>query len=513
VGTAARKGPVRIASLSNRRATLVAVLLLLAGAPSAGAAPRVTLRLENGSLHQYLRALSRQAGVEFQSPEGAGSEDYRDPPNAARASLAWENAPLGRAVRDVSASFGLSIATADGALYRVEPAVRSRPPAVTAGGVQFSLLGLRQREGLTAIPGAAGPEVRRTVSLALRCRAEDGSGELLGSVSRLALIDASGARHEARLPLVPDHSAAAAPDERIREVAFAWDGPHAASLQAIEGELTRYTTSREERLSLKLSAGGSPTPLPSVQEFGGASAQVTAVEWDDGEFRARAAVEWKPEAAVASGGPDGVRFTLLTSDGRRGPVPAGASFSVSPEGLRRLDFTLVSHPEAEPRELIVTVPVRSGRGASVPFRIENVAAPFGKPQTFRLAPMNVRPPVTAAEPARTVGVAVMAPFRDLEGGTLCLPGLAGPADAWGEVAVGLSRRGEDGSWSPVRWQRVEVSADAPVLERVAPGAYRVRLRYFRRLEDGSLRRDPSLDREGTATVRKGAAADLDPLRR
>ena len=83
------------------------------------------------------------------------------------------------------------------------------------------------------------------------------------------------------------------------------------------------------------------------------------------------------------------------------------------------------------------------------------------------------------------------------------------------IAAGLSRRGADGSWGPVRWQTVDVDGRGiGRVENLAPGAYRVQ-RTFRTRAGGALRPLAGKWLNGTVVVQvqAGKTVTLLPLKK
>src|SRR5205814_2258608 len=129
----------------------------------------------------------------------------------------------------------------------------------------------------------------------------------------------------------------------------------------------------------------------------------------------------------------------------------------------------------------------------VAFQLTGVTLPFGAEFQPRLKPLNVRPRLPNGRAS-----AVPLAFHDPDGGgTLTLAAPPGPAPAspeqTREVSLGLSRRGADGSWSPVRWTQAELGDEPLRLEGLAAGRYRVYLRFWARTGEEPPHRLPGPD--------------------
>jgi hypothetical protein len=129
---------------------------------------------------------------------------------------------------------------------------------------------------------------------------------------------------------------------------------------------------------------------------------------------------------------------------------------------------------APPTSLEIIIPTRTGPLRKVPFRLENVLMPFGRPFALRTTPLKaqVRPP-------GAVGVdndRISGPFYDREGGTILLPRYVPMGGDPKMATIGLSRR-EEARWSAVRWIQLPVLQDMPLkIPQLAPGEYQIRLR-------------------------------------
>jgi len=484
-----------------RRAFWIGVALAAGAAAPCVAAPRVTLRLENALPQEALARVTEQTGVPLHLfvPESRGG-DFGPTPYG-RAGVDWRAAPLGQVVRDVCRLYGLTAVTRDSPEIFFQRGKTVEPKLTTANGLGVALVRVAQAERASLVPGASPSEAgwRRTVHLRLLCRALGGDGELIGPVTRLTLIDASGKRQEARLAAPTVDSGPALPDERTRDVTVEWAGEHGPRLQRIEGELALYARVEESRFRVSLTGGDAAKAVPAAPA-GPVRMQVLEVSTGPGALRARIRLEWNAGVEVAAAGPDAVR-TSVVAGGRAGRVFGTARSGMATGGGRWLELDYAGPVEPGAEALEIVVPAGQGPQRRAAFALENVALPFGQPYDLRLAPRHLKPAPTVG--ASAAGASTL--FRDAEGGSLRLPATAGGNAA--EVRVGLSRQAGDG-WTAVRWQVLESSGGPQVLRGLAPGTYRVILRSAPRSVDGATSAPPTPDRTATVQIRKGAVSEF-----
>jgi hypothetical protein len=478
------------------------VLAILVGAP-AFAGPRVTVRSENASLHQILRSLYDATGLQFRSQDGAGEEGYKEPAGARRIKVDWKEAPLGLVVREVCAAFDLTpLSLGDGG-YWFRPGVLPKRTEVTADGVAFSVSHISQSESLSFTPGQEKPATQRSLSLRVNCRAEGGDGDIIGPLTRLTLTDENGKAQEARLSTSSYEGSYGLPDERVRSIYLQWAGEHAKRLQRIEGEVALYERAEERRFVLPFPA---KEPVPDQQQ-GPIRLKVAKLNVVDRRTEARFRLEWPADTDVPLYGASSVRVLLRLEGGKTQRVYGGIG-SGTEDGVKYAQFDYNVQFDATPTAMEVLVPVRTGNGRKVAFRIENVVMPFGRPPKVRLEPLNMkpRPPATGS---RTRPSDVPEAYYDAAGGSLRLPPVPHQTqDESLQIQVGLSRQNTNGSWTANRWVQLEASAEALRLEKLAPGKYRVRLTYWKRQQDGTLKRLPMPEKVSVVEIRKGAEARL-----
>jgi hypothetical protein len=488
------------------RLRLGLLLLALAAAPAV-AAPRVTASLENATLHQTLVKLSDQTGVRFRSQEGAGADDYRDPPAGRRATLAWSNAPLGRALRDVCTAYGLTATPLGDAGYWLEPGTLRKRREASTGGIAVALSSAQQSEITQLTPGPSPPRVQRRLSLQLACRAEDGEGDRLGALLRLSGVDDRGRTFNVRVPPSTREPFNSMPDERLRAVSLPWPGEHARRFQRLEGELAVYDNVQEYRLAIPLQGGFSVQEL-AEQPLGPVRVHVETLTQAEERVRIRLHLEWTSAVEVLLDGP-GVTRSFVRMDAGQPQILVGGFQPVDEEGDKRsTEGDFFAQFQGKPLELEIRVATRASAVHSVTFVLQNVALPYDRPDHPRLVPLHLQPRVPVAV-SRRGARDVPAPLYEPGGARLRIAVPPPRGDEVVELAVGLSKQGAAGEWSGTRWVLAEVGPDGALLEDLAPGAYRVRLRAWRRGLEGAPQRLPIPDRAVPVQLRKGAETRLD----
>ncbi len=452
------------------------ITCLFFGAP-ASAAPRVTLTMESASFHEIIRKLHELTSFTFTSADGAGHRAFQDQPNARRVRVDWKEVPLGLVLRDLCSRFGQNVVSNGDNGFWFQAGLLPTRAEVVSGGIAFSLGAIQQLDQTAIVPGGPAPRFQRTLQLSLLCRALDGEGDVIGGLRRIALVDEGG---KSRQPtaVLPAQDWSALPDERSRPITVHWEGEHARRLQRIEGELLAYSRLEEHRWTVPL-AGSSPPAVPLQKELGPVSASIGVLRIAGRSLQTEIQLNWPADADVTVRGLAAVRVFVRLENGQyqrlhgtvnAGEAPSGAS------GSRTLRMDLLGQCEGPPVALEVRVPVRTGPIRAIPFRIENVVLPFGRPLTLRTEPLHEAVP---AVPGGSDGrIEVPADLAAPQGGILeiTLPGFARMPEA--TVTLGLSRKLEDGKWSAVRWVSVTGESPSARVEGLRPGVYRVRLRRF-----------------------------------
>lgn len=491
--------------MSRLRAAVLGSVLLAAACGPAAAGPRVTLRLENTTLHQVFRKLQNATGIQLRSQDGAGEPGYRDPTTARRTTVDWKNATMGRVVRDLCGSFGLTASPMGDGGYWFRPGALPRRGEVLVDGVAFSVGGISQQESISLTPGQPQPRVARSVSLRLVCRAEDGDGDIIGPLTRLAIVDDRGRSYEPRLATPGNEYAFGLPDERFRNISIMpWTGEHPGRFRRIEGELTVFERAEEQRFVIPVPA----KDVPLEQQQGPLRLALRRARAAGRRLEAQFRLKWPAGVNVALSGGSAVRIFTRLEDGRMERVYSGYNVTSGDGADREVDYAFTVEYDTPVTAVEVAVPLQSGPQRKVAFRLENVITPWGRPPKFRMQPLNLKPrPAPAARRSRTGGLPES--YFSLQGGTLVLPPYA-QARQDGSLAaqVSLSRRRANGTWDPPRWVQLDTQSDSLRLENLTPGAYRVKVTLWERKPDGSLRRLPAGDRAAEVRILKGTETKL-----
>jgi hypothetical protein len=351
------------------------VAALAAAFPAvAAASPRTTLRLENNTLREAARKLESQTGIKFVVHDVHGAAAEVDEPGARRATSAWSDAPVGKLVRDLSRLFG---AQPTGSSDQIEwypqpgPAVRE----YLLPGVALRLQRIEQHERLTVLPGQAMTDAARSLDLLLAARALDGDRDRLGDLTDLVLIDDAGGRHP-----VPRISGAemGLPDERQYPLFLEWRGKHARRIKSLTGKIA--LAARAVELRFRPSAGGAAAraELPPGVASEGVACTIGPPRTAGGEFSMLVSVSYPKSSSMVLIGRDAVYVRVQREDGTWRRISASADRVRDEGGTLTYDYTTSGSVTGAVKDLEVVVPLRSAQTAQVPFRIENVALPFGK---------------------------------------------------------------------------------------------------------------------------------------
>lgn len=480
-------------------------ILLLAAAGPAAAGPRVTLRMENATLHQVFRRLQSTTGLQFRSQDGAGDDNFKDPAAARRITVDWKEATLGRVIRDLCASFALSASAMGDGGYWFRPGALPRRAEVAVDGVAFSVGGISQQESILLIPGQAQPRVRRSLSLRLVCRAEGGDGDIVGSLTRLTLVDDRGRRYEPRLPAPGNEYAYGLPDERLRTVSIQpWVGEHPKRFQRIEGEVSVFERAEERRFVIPVPA----KDVPLEQQLGPVRMVIrrlrTVGRRTEGQFR----LSWPASVNVPLSGASAVRIFVRLDGGRMERVYTGYSSGVSDGGDREVDYSFNVEYDTPVTAVEIAAPSQSDPQRKLEFRLEDVVTPWGRPPKLRTAPLNMKP--RPAQAVRRPGPRTLPEgYYSTEGGSLRLPDYTGARQGGSlAVQVSLSRRRPDGAWDAPRWVQLDAASEPLRLENLAPGTYRVKVTVWERHPDGNLHRLSAGDRAADVRIEKGVETRL-----
>lgn len=473
------------------RLAYLAVLALLLCASAAQALPRVTLKVEDATLHDVLRQVRNQTGWTLIGPNTEGEEGYRPPPTAGRARFAWTDAGLGRVCREVGQAYGLRPVHQGGnlVLFRAEPFPAAPPPgSFTRGGAVFTPGKVSQDQREVVAPGK--PQPPRPFLLPLTVRAPDGDPDTLYSLDNLRALDNLGREIILPRPAVVWDGAIATggpPDEWRPVLDLGVLDSRIRKLTLLDGELVLFRHVRTERVEMPLSSSTPYTrKLPDV-DLTVSHVQAAGPQSYIVHFQAA----WAADTVVstAHGSPfwpyPGVRL-------QSGKIvrwrPRSLSRSTSAERqIAAMEGTCDGIPTDPPVALVWDFLIKSSPDRRVAFRLQNIAI------------------------RGDAGVALAAGM----GGISSTVHGEGDRPGGGLVALGLARKAGAG-WGPVRWHLRETDdAGAVVLENVEPGEYRV----FRTFNPRNPHGDPeNLSARWDRTplevqVQAGKVVALPPLKR
>lgn len=448
------------------RAVIAVALLASAVWPLTpiGAAPRLTLELRQSDLHGTLRRLGDFYGRKLTGPHGEGTDAFREDAAAARASFQWKDAPLGAVLREVAQAYRLTPRMEQSGDIRFLTGV-APPSGRTQRGQQLSvtLQRIDQEETRTQVAGVAKPQVERAVTLHLTLRTHGADAERIHAISHAQAQDGQGRRWELlEAPRPPDLPATARdlPDERSTLLRMTGLPAGIRELAAVEGTVLLYRSLTTHRFEVPLTG----QVLPPMQTQGSLRFRTMQLDAGAGQIGGSAALGWPDGTEVLlpeAGAPVVPICRVRLRGGRLLPLEARVQRMAGVDGLAhgaRLTLVPAVLPE-EPVALVWDLTARSQPDLEVPFRFDAVPLPLAGPDS----------PI----PAR---------------GTSSLLIRLGPSISQqeGELSVGLSQRGPS-SWGPVRWRTLEVApGSTPRIAGLAPGSYRVSLRWRRRGADGRL---------------------------
>lgn len=481
---------------------LPALAALLVAPGAAVASPRVTLRLENATLHAALRGLSSQTGYAFTGQGGLGQPGFREPAGARRVRLDWQDVPLGKALRELQSLFQVALTPAGATEFWVRAGIDIRRAESVGMEVAVWLPRIQQSEVFRTVGGRDAGAPERRLSFALAVRAVGGDADVLGSLTRLAVVDDSGQTRS--LPLTGATLVTRLPDERrVSEVSTAWDGADISRLRRLEGEIQVFDQAHELRVPVPLSAPNRPPMLPFEATVEGVKIRVMSLAWAGSRLSCRVRLEWEKEGAIVPVEVAPVRLLARLENGEVIRAPG-----LDPTPLNLADGAAELHVARElpdrTASLEVLVAVRAREARAVPFRLEGVALPFGQPLKLTREPQNVRPDLPASHDAPEQNAPEA--FRDPRGGILRLPAPPTAPDGGDRtLAVGLSRR-QGAAWSPTRWLELDPEEIPPRITGLAVGVYRVRMRVTLRNAEGSVLPSPDAPAR-TVVIRAGAETD------
>lgn len=468
----------------------------LSGAAHAG--PRVTLKLENTTLHGALRGLALQTGYVFTGQGGLGQPGFKEPAGAQQARVDWKDRPVGKALRDLQNTFQVMFTPAGPTEIWVRRGNEIRRAVSDGPGVVVWLPRLQQSEQFRTVGGrdAGAPERRLSFSLALQ--ATEGDADVLGSLTRLTLVDEAGRSRELLvqgamlLPRLPD-------ERRVNDLSTVWEGDNMARLRRLEGEIQLFDQVRELRVPVPLPAPSQPPMLPLETTIEGIRVRVVSLAWAGSRLTGRVRLEWAKDSDTVPVQLSPVRLLARLENGE---AYRALSFDPTPvdENSGAVDLQVTRELPDRTVSLEILVAVRARAARTVPFHLDNLALPFGQPIKLVLEPQKVRPDLPATQDAPESNAPQA--FRDPRGGSLRLPTPPAPPDGGDRtLAVGL-RRQQGAGWSPTRWVELDADETPPRLTGLAPGTYRARLRVTLRRGDGTVQPSPESPQR-TVTIRAG----------
>lgn len=222
------------------------------GRPPAVGAARLTLTLNHASLAECIRAIEKAGGPRLRV---AGA------PLAGRHSFQWDQAPVGRALREVCSAFGMTCRHANIGYVLIRDTV-GRPSTPPAGVGTFQQAGFLLHVTRKRCE-AMGAALERRLILDLACTRADGGTPGATEFANVVAMDDQG-----RLVSFQDHRRGLGgvsqgyPDEWSGRISFAKLDGRARKLAWIEGEVLGHRTSDAAMLVLPFSKG------PSHQRVG-----------------------------------------------------------------------------------------------------------------------------------------------------------------------------------------------------------------------------------------------------
>jgi hypothetical protein len=480
--------------------SLVSLLGLLAAITAVGAAaqPRSTLKLDGVILRDALREIQKDSAWEFYIDHQPVADTHTEGPQA-RASFDFRDASLGKICRDLGAAYGYIPRRWGNRQINFESGKEKPRPSqhqFSRGG--FSIVPVKVSRSLQADLdlGLERPIVQRTGSVALTVHPEQGDPDVIRGLENVQVITDQGPARSAGDEMLQRRNwSYNRVDEWDVTVPFTEVPPGARRIKLLTGEIVAYRSVKWAKAEIPFP----PPEAPFEREVGPVRIAVSRIEHSPAT-----GVKVQFEASW----PLGTR--LLGLDGEESAAPnlrlrSGQSVAMNwtaegadeEEGLRKTKMECVVdqfEPDNPPAALVWDFTLQADPSLRIPFRLENVLLP-ALPGDQPVSP-------GPAETPRT--------------GTIAGAVLLGDAPATaGELAFGLSRRGADGSWGPVRWQTVDVDGRGiGRVENLAPGAYRVQ-RTFRTRAGGALRPLAGKWLNGTVVVQvqAGKTVTLLPLKK
>lgn len=502
-----------------RRNEVWGILLVLLAAAARADNPRVTLELREARLPDVVAQLARAADTKIDL--FAANEMEKT------GSFQWSDAPLSRALREVSARFGMQCRKNSGgyALYSVpNPPARPRPTGLTEkNGVRIYARGVTLDDRRTRnFAGENVPPSDTRLQLQLMVEMGDGDGDAVAGLENVTARDDQGniVTAEPTRSYGGSYYGTQYPDEWSGTLSLSAPHPRARSLLTVEGDLMVYRTMKRFQVEIPV-----PPTERSVRRQAGdwlivvSQYELAPKQGEDDDAGLPALFARPPQAgasmrvriyypvrtAVAARGGWGMYPTLVDSRGRAyAPILSGGAGAGNGELTltdAHLVFPVVENP---PARLVWDLVERGQPSRLLSFRLEDIPLPAPAPFVPRTTP-----PPSAAR----VTLGPEHPYAQRGGGLLLSRVRVGDRPATGgRLQVGLAPKTPAG-WGPVRWTELELDLDGTAtLSEIRPGAYRLVRSY--RSEDGKSPAGPGVWKDGRVeiTVAAGKSSEPPPLR-
>jgi hypothetical protein len=489
----------------NLRFFSVALLCLVALPAAAGT--RVTLQLEDATLHEALTAVSRTSGCNLMGSGGEGTPRFQAAVPGKRMSPSWKNAPLGKVLRDLCAAYDVSVTPRSDTVFWFQPSVAKPAQRTEAGEMSVALSFLEQSEQLRAVPGHATAPPERLLQLGLSLRAENGDADNLGPLTELTLVHADGRRQSALS--APFEGRMGLPDELgYAPISAPQLQASPAKLKALEGKVILYDGLNERRFAHDAPASGSAETFWEETQ-GPLTVRVSRFKMDGRSVEMRVRLEWPHDAPFMLHDGRPLRVAMRQDGDRVAWLYASPIREGGKAGGHTADLECRGYLQAAPKSIELYVTTRAPQTRLASFRMTDITLPFGQALPLRTVPQNLKVPDL---PGPSSDVNAPAPFRDPQGGSLRLdlqvPSQAGTADDSVEISVGLRRQTGPDAWSSVYWTELTADeSDGFTVRGLAAGTYRLTARVTRR-KGGVLTPIGSVQKPLTVRVIAGKATEL-----
>lgn len=447
---------------------LLGLLALVLAANSARAAQRVTLKLNQVTLHRALQSIRDTIGWDMRGPSGEGTDFYEPADNAPKADFTWKNAAIGKVCRDLGEAFRCTPTYGDRGVIQFEAKpLAVAPPQLSTSreGIAFTVDSVAMTR--TTDLGVAKPVNKDELKLRLLVRPFDNDLDFLYSVDKVQAVDNLGhaLKWDRKEPLRPQTpgSGEGRPDEWQVDATFPGVDSRARQLSRLEGELTLFQEVQNLRVEVPLSA-----QFPLKQTAGPVEINVQqVVQPGSATIIVRYDVSWPSELEVSTAihGAPGWPYAAARLASGRITRMGGSGNGGFGNQRRRSVITCVHEGNGgdPPVALVWDLQIKSQPNRKINFRLDNVPLP-GLGGT---APPGKVPPA-APLPVLSRDGAVSSPVF-----------LGEMAAGEGELSIGLSPRRPDGTFGAVRWKILPTDERGQaVLDGIVPGTYRI-LRKFR----------------------------------